>query len=84
MLLVPREDHLTLRDPAHLRQAGIEVGPVVDGHDRHGGIERLVREGQRLRSCLNKASALMLGEHHRGRLDGYDLSGGRFVGLPRR
>jgi len=79
MLLVPGEDHLTLRHAAHLRQAGIQVGPVVDGHDRHGGIEGLVGEGERLRSCLNTASLLMLGEHHRCRLNGYDLFRGRFV-----
>jgi hypothetical protein len=65
------EDHDPPRHPLHLGQPGLHVGPVVDGLQRHRGIEAAVLEGQRFgaRPHHRRRVGGTLGDHLRRRLD---------------
>jgi hypothetical protein len=70
------DDSPSSRHASHLAESRVDVVPVVECDDRHGGIERVVRERQTLggsehRGCSPRGA---LSDHDGGRLDSYYLT----------
>ena len=69
-------------DPRHLGDAGDRVRPVVDGDERHRGVEAVVLEGEVFGPGLDGRGGAggPLLDHHLGGLDGSHLALGGLVG----
>jgi len=67
-----KNEHWTTGDAPHFRQAGGEVGPLVDGERGHACVERSILEGERLGGCVYGRSKMSwaLRSHGSGRLYG--------------
>lgn len=77
-----QQDDRPTRHPAHLRQTRRLVGPVMDRVHRHGGVEGIIRERQRLGASLHhgRRRKRALADHPDGRLDGGNGPSGGLVG----
>ncbi len=76
------EEHdLTPRDPPQFAEAGLGLGPVMDGQHRHRRVERRVRERQGLSHSSHDAPSPSpaLPEHRRRGLDRHDQTIARLV-----
>ena len=70
---IERDDHdAALRNTDHLREAGVDVAPMMEGEDRHRRIERVVGKRQILGAGPDGWGGVEspLGDHDLGRLDG--------------
>lgn len=75
------EHDLAAADAAHLREARVQVGPMMNGHTRHGGIETGVGKRQRLGTGQygGQGADRALRNHERRDVDGDDGAVGWLV-----